>query len=196
MRGERDILNEQFGSYFAEDIVSLDQLSSEEFWQTVIDVQKRARRVFAEDLFPLIRGEKKRKKLPWKPACSYFFIRTNDVLEIKLSFFIGEKDQFTQFPLEHLPAAAVDHLYELMDCFPLRAIRDCRECKKTFVQLKGKKREFCEDRCMNRWHSRERRKADREAYNKNQREIMRKRYEAKQKEKHGPSVKITKKRRK
>ena len=58
MRGECNTIKEQFGRYSAEEIISLEKLSSEEFWQTIIDVQKEAKEVFAEDLFPLLRGEK------------------------------------------------------------------------------------------------------------------------------------------
>ena len=196
MRCTSNTINEQFGSFFSEDITSLEQLSSEDFWQLLIDIQKEVKEVFVEDLFPLIKGEKGKKKLPWKPDCYYYLIRTDDALDIQLSFFMTDTDSLRQFPLQNLPSAAIDRLYELMDGFPLKAIRECRECKKTFVQLKGKQREFCEDKCMNRWHSRERRKADREGYNKKQRELMQKRYEKEQKDKHGPNVKIAKKRRK
>lgn len=186
----------QFGPYQPEDIISLEELSSEAFWQQLIEIQKQAREIFKEDLLPLIKGEKGRKQLPWKPDCCYNLTRAGDALEIRLSFIMTEKDYRSQFPLQNLKAAAIDRLYELMDGLPLNAVRQCRECKKLFVQLKGKPRAFCEDRCMNRWHSRERRKADREGYNKKQRELMRKRYVDKQKDKLGPNVKPKENRRK
>ena len=168
-----------------------------DFQEGNIPYQGRFKKVFhTEDLFPLLRGDKERERLPWKPECSYFLTRTNDALEIKLSFFESQESYLSQFPLESLKAAATDRLYELMDGVPLKAIRVCRECEKTFVQVKGKKREFCEDRCMNRWHSRKRRQDDPEGYRAKQREIMSKRYEAKQKKEIGPNVKLTKQRRK
>lgn len=195
MRITSSTVNEQFGPYSSEDIISLEELSSEAFWQKLIEIQKQAREIFKEDFLPLIKGEKEKQRLPWKPDCFYNLTRAGDALEIRLSFIMTERDHISQFPLQNLEAAAIDRLYELMDGLPLSAVRECRECKKVFVQLKGKPRAFCQDRCMNRWHSRERRKADRNGYNEKQKILMQKRYEEKQKKIHGDNVKITKKRR-
>jgi hypothetical protein len=67
----------------------------------------------------------------------------------------------------------------------------CEECRALFLQAGAKPKRYCSVKCGWKANARKRREADPEAYRAKQREIMRKRYEAKRKEELGPGVKIS-----
>lgn len=185
---------QKVGSFRVEDIISIDQLSSESFWKTVIDIKKEISETFTKDVIPLIEGKREISWLPWKPQCDYCLTRSKDLIEIQLYCHPEEEVLYSQYLLYYLKEAASYHFWQILDGLLITALRKCQECHRLFVQAKGKARKFCSNKCMNRWHSRKRREADPEGYRAKQREIMRKRYEEKQKEKHGPNVKINRRR--
>jgi len=175
-----------------DNIISIGEILSENFWQKVIDIKRTIKEKLTKEIVPFFEGKKKYIVLPEKYECRYFLIRSNNLIKSQpvCQPVAGYEQEFFLYPLLYFEKIAIPLLLTKLDKIPATAIRRCQECNRLFVQLKGKARKFCSKKCMNRWHTRKRRQADPEAYRAKQREIMRKRYERKQKEKYGPNVKI------
>jgi hypothetical protein len=73
--------------------------------------------------------------------------------------------------------------FRLLEGMPTTTIQKCSSCDKVFVNPSRRRRLFCSSRCMWRFNAEKRRKKDPEGYRARQREIMKERYEKKQKAK-------------
>jgi len=166
---------------YHEDIITMDNLLEDRLWDDVLFIQAQLKEFLENKLIPFVKEGSVHEGrtslfLHRQTSCSLYLIRDVDVLNIRLH---PDEEPGEQHPPYYLRNAWNINVYNILDNFPVKSIRQCRECRRLFVQYKGKKREFCSIQCLNRWHTRERRKADPEKYRESQRKIMKEIYRKK-----------------
>ena len=166
---------------YHEDIITMDNLLEDRLWDDVLFIQAQLKEFLENKLFPFAqKGSAAEGRtslfLHHQTSCSFYLVRDENMLSIRLHLDPAAGEQH---PLYYLREAWNINLYEILDNFPVKSILRCKECTHLFVQHKGKKREFCSDKCLNRWHVRKNRRADPEKYRERQKLLMRKRYKEK-----------------
>ncbi len=63
-------------------------------------------------------------------------------------------------------------IIRLLEGFPSHAVKRCLSCRKYLFNPRGKRKQYCSDKCMWRVSTRKWRKANPEKYRQNQRELM------------------------
>lgn len=164
---------------YHEDIIGMENLLQGSLWENVLFVQAQLKEFLEYKLFPFVqKGSAAEGRislfLHHQTSCSFYLVRDVDVLNVRLH---PDEEPGEQHPLYYLRDAWNINLYNILDNFPIESIRQCKQCTHLFVQYKkGRKRQFCSEKCLNLWHVRKNRKADPEKYRERQKLLMRKRY--------------------
>jgi hypothetical protein len=143
---------------------------SEKNWKRLVAFQDIVKETL-QDLTGTHTGPEKITRVPPPGGLRY---QGDTIIAMKLD---AERFSMTYLPLTKSPGRYIQvKLCRLLDGLPRSTIYKCPGCKKYFFNPTHRKKNFCSPRCMWRVNTQRRRDADREAYRKYQRELMRDRY--------------------
>ena len=111
---------------------------------------------------------------------------------LKYTVNIYRDDLWLDYDKHDLIGPMLYALFELLSKFPLSSIKKCANepFGNFFVKTTKREKIYCSQRCAWQQTARKARKDGGEEYRKKQRKVMQKRYVEEQKKKHGPNVKV------
>ena len=153
---------------------------SSEYWETIVTLQGAVKELFSYDFFSgLLSRLSPRQRAAFskkKPAP-----QDEAWLHIETIWWVGKRRE-SPYSVKMIPIANTQPLclllkiLKLLDGLPSHVITQCSGCDNLFLNPTLKEKRFCSNRCMWRVNTRNRREANREAYNQYQKELMQARY--------------------